>query len=68
MMSNLLEVVVVQVLHPSNRMNPEQWVFMDKQDAKDKIDELYANLRDGARVHTSTQKLIFTKFLLNSSL
>jgi hypothetical protein len=67
-MRNLLEVYVVQVLHPSNRMNPEQWIFMDEQDAKDKIDELYANLRDGARVHQSIQKVIFTKSLLNSSL
>jgi hypothetical protein len=67
-MSNLMEVYVVQVLHPSNRMNPEQFVFMDEQDAKDKIDELYANLRDGSRVHTSIQKVIFTQSLLNSSL
>jgi hypothetical protein len=67
-MSNLMEVVVVQVLHPSNRMNPEQFVYVDQQDAKDKIDELYANLRDGARVHQSIQKVIFTKSILNSSL
>jgi hypothetical protein len=67
-MSNLLEVVVVQVLHPSNRMNPEQFVFMDLQDAKDKYDELLNQIPTGSRLHIAKQKLIFTKSILNSSL
>ena len=44
MSSNIIEVVVVQLLYPTNKMNPQQWVFMDEKEAKAKYDSLLPEL------------------------
>ena len=67
-MSNLMEVVVVQLLYPTNRLNPQQWVFMDEEEAKAKYDSLLSELPEGCRIHIARQSIIYTNPILNSQL
>lgn len=67
-MSNLNEVVVLQVLHPSNKMNPEQYVYLNEIEAKQKYEELLATAPDNCRIYIKKQPVIFTQPILNSTL
>mgnify|MGYP000159033336 FL=1 len=66
MSSNIIEVVVVQLLYPTNKMNPQQWVFMDEKEAKAKYDSLLPELPEGCRIHIAKQSVIYTNHILNS--